>query len=163
MSFICNEVSHQGFVRRRMIALKSQQGSWIANVKKCEEKKTKAVWSCGSWLYCASYIMGGSVGNTRPFWMCLLSVPVCSLAGSQAISMTTEKPSAGEMKSAMEGDARRANQVRALRNRWQLYIMFPPPPPSLRWRRGGVGGGGGWQGSFWRCCLICMEEAPSLG
>ncbi|KAK0135400.1 Band 4.1-like protein 1 [Merluccius polli] len=33
-----------------------------------------------------------------------------SYGGSQAISMTTEKPSAGEMKSAMEGDARRANQ-----------------------------------------------------
>ncbi|XP_056896359.1 band 4.1-like protein 1 isoform X9 [Takifugu flavidus] len=31
--------------------------------------------------------------------------------GLQSISMTTEKTSAGEMKSAMEGDARRANQV----------------------------------------------------
>lgn len=34
----------------------------------------------------------------------------------QSISMTTEKALAGEMKSAMEGDFRRTNQVGALWN-----------------------------------------------
>lgn len=38
---------------------------------------------------------------------------LCVLAGLQSISMTTEKTVAGEMRSAMEGDSRRTNQVGA--------------------------------------------------
>lgn len=47
--------------------------------------------------------------------MCL-----CVVAGLQSISMTTEKASAGEMKSALEGDAKRTNQVGGLWKSQQL-------------------------------------------
>jgi len=42
------------------------------------------------------------------------------VTGQQSISMTTEMALAGELKSAMEGDAMRTNQVGVLLNSQQL-------------------------------------------
>ena len=50
----------------------------------------------------------------------MLTEYVYVVAGLQSISMTTEKAFAGEMKSAMEGDAKRTNQVGAVWNSQQL-------------------------------------------
>lgn len=57
----------------------------------------------------------------------MLTEYVCVVAGLQSISMTTEKALAGEMKSALEGDARRTNQVGVLWNSQQLYIILLRP------------------------------------
>lgn len=117
-----------------------------------------------------------AVGKTGDNFGCVCSAFPCAspLAGSQAISMTTEKPSAGEMKSAMEGDARRANQVRALWNRQQLYIMSQQPlhHPDRGGRGRGVGveesggvGGCGGQGRVVLpgSCLICTQRTFLTG
>ena len=49
------------------------------------------------------------------------------VSGLQSISMTTETALAGGLKSAMEGDAMRTNQVRELWNSQQLYIISLKP------------------------------------
>lgn len=54
---------------------------------------------------------GGSEGS--PWRVILTDCVLCALAGLQSISMTAEKTVAGEMRSAMECDPRRTNQVGA--------------------------------------------------
>lgn len=59
-------------------------------------------------------VRAAAAGGKRSLQHVMLTECVsCALAGLQSISMTTEKTVAGEMKSAMEGDSRRTNQVRA--------------------------------------------------
>lgn len=55
--------------------------------------------------------VAGSKGSLQH--VMLTECVLCALAGLQSISMTTEKTVAGEMRSAMEGDSRRTNQVGA--------------------------------------------------
>lgn len=56
---------------------------------------------------------------------CWLCVCVCVVAGLQSSSMTTEKTLASGMKSTMEGDARRTNQVGALWSSQQPGMIWP--------------------------------------
>ena len=60
--------------------------------------------------------------------------------------MTTEKALAEEMRSAMEGDARRTNQVRALWNSRRLQIIWLRPFNHSR--------------GFRLFCLICKAAGP---
>lgn len=59
--------------------------------------------------------VGAAAGVSRgsPWRVILTEYALFALAGLQSISMTTEKTMAGEIRSAMEGDSRRTNQVGA--------------------------------------------------